>query len=454
MNKLKKQIGIFLICAMLFCMICAAPFTAAENPPIGDADVDGTVTIVDATAIQRVLAGLPVSSFDNKAADVDADGILTIIDATCIQRILAGLPMPGQPALDHTFTIDMIQKHGNIVLSVKATEFLALGYEYGDLLTVTINGTELTMPVGSEYSDVDQGKMICRVEISEVTGDDNVILAINLGDLATALDIAEKEKIDESPGYVWRYKVAEPVAVRISLKEKGGSYGDWIIHRLQRSDIREDYAGLTDAEYANFREITTAGMGQGKLYRSSSPVRPKLNRNQEADAACAAAGIRTIINLADDTETMQSYEGYGETYYSKQDILPLALEMDFFTEHFKAGLADAFRYIAAHDGPYLIHCNEGKDRTGFICAVAEALMGAAAGEIVTDYMITYYNFYGVEPGTEQYDVIARTNIEKSIAAAFGMESIFDGGLQEKAEAYLIGVGLTEQEIALVREKLG
>ena len=56
----------------------------------GDADGDGSVTILDATMIQRKLADLPVLSFNEYAADVDGNG-LDIIDATKIQRKLAGL---------------------------------------------------------------------------------------------------------------------------------------------------------------------------------------------------------------------------------------------------------------------------------------------------------------------------------------------------------------------------
>ncbi len=55
---------------------------------LGDADGDGVVTILDATVIQRILAGFTVPSFNEKAADVDGDG-LDITDATKIQRFLA-----------------------------------------------------------------------------------------------------------------------------------------------------------------------------------------------------------------------------------------------------------------------------------------------------------------------------------------------------------------------------
>ena len=54
----------------------------------GDADGDGVVSVLDATAIQRRLVDLPTASFNEIAADVDGDG-LNIIDATSIQRYLA-----------------------------------------------------------------------------------------------------------------------------------------------------------------------------------------------------------------------------------------------------------------------------------------------------------------------------------------------------------------------------
>ena len=59
---------------------------------IGDVDLDGAVTILDATAIQRHLASLEALSEEAlKAADCDGVGAVTILDATEIQRYLVGL---------------------------------------------------------------------------------------------------------------------------------------------------------------------------------------------------------------------------------------------------------------------------------------------------------------------------------------------------------------------------
>ena len=60
----------------------------------GDVDGDRNVTILDATHIQRELAGLDNARFVDEAADTDGDGEVTILDATCIQRWLAAYEVP------------------------------------------------------------------------------------------------------------------------------------------------------------------------------------------------------------------------------------------------------------------------------------------------------------------------------------------------------------------------
>ena len=76
-------------------------YTVLSGDILGDVDKDGHVTIIDATFIQRKLAGIPIPfEFNNSVADVDSDGEVTIIDATFIQRWLANLSAPegiGKP---------------------------------------------------------------------------------------------------------------------------------------------------------------------------------------------------------------------------------------------------------------------------------------------------------------------------------------------------------------------
>ena len=183
--------------------------------------------------------------------------------------------------------------------------------------------------------------------------------------------------------------------VSFAMKEQGGYYDQWVMHQLVRSENREDYPDLTDEAYANFRAVTTTGIGAGKLYRSSSPVNPEINRNHQADAAAEKVGVKTFVNLADAEETMKGYEGFADSYYSKQNYICLNLGVDFSSEEFRHGLAEGLRFIAKGEAPFLVHCNEGKDRAGFATAIVLESLGASRDDIIEDYLITNEYLTGV-----------------------------------------------------------
>ena len=63
-----------------------------QNTLIGDVNGDGTVTVLDATMLQKYLAGLASFSDEQLAvADTNGDGSVTVLDATAIQKYLANL---------------------------------------------------------------------------------------------------------------------------------------------------------------------------------------------------------------------------------------------------------------------------------------------------------------------------------------------------------------------------
>ena len=65
------------------------PTTTAPHVVLGDVDGDGSLTVKDATYIQKYLAEFAeYSSISLKVADVDGDGRISVKDATEIQAIL------------------------------------------------------------------------------------------------------------------------------------------------------------------------------------------------------------------------------------------------------------------------------------------------------------------------------------------------------------------------------
>ena len=70
--------------------------------------------------------------------------------------LLAALTLPAaaEDCESYEFGIREISKYGNVELDCSGTEFAALGFEYGDIITVGMHGYTVEMPIGSNYSDL------------------------------------------------------------------------------------------------------------------------------------------------------------------------------------------------------------------------------------------------------------------------------------------------------------
>jgi len=356
--------------------------------------------------------------------------------------------LPAAAVQEVATFVETIAKHGNLELDISGEALMAHGLEYGDVLTVTIADAAWEMPLGSNYSDVDNGMPVMRSKNDASP----VVIALNMSDFATTAQLAAKTVTEEEPGYRWDYQVQEPVQVTITLKEKGGYREQWLLHQLVRTNERSDYGHLSDEAFANFRMVDTTGIRPGRLYRSSSPINPEIGRSAYADAAARKAGIATVINLADASNT---YEELENAFYPQCQTIYLNLSVDFASADFKEGLTKGLRFMLANEPPYLVHCNEGKDRAGFASALLECLMGASAEEVIEDYMQTYINYYGLEKGTEKYDAVVNSNIAKTLAAAFEVEDIHTADLAAEAAAFMQEeLGLAQAEVEALKTKLG
>ena len=350
-------------------------------------------------------------------------------------------------ATPFTVGFTQIKKSGNVILDTTFDEMKANGIEVGDIITVTVADQTFELPVGTSYTDVDVGCMICRFD----TEDNEITLAINMGSFASETGIGEKLTVDKAPGYQWNLFVTE---VGIALKEKQGYRTEYDARNLARTNARTDYADLSDEDFANFRAVKVTGIRENILYRSSSPIDPDLERCEYAMQAMENAGIRSVINLGDSEAAMTSFEAYADSYYSQCSILNIEMGYDFTSAEFGEKVKACVLFLIENEGPYLVHCKEGKDRTGMLCAILECFAGASVEEVKADYMATYRNFYHVEQGDETYDVILRNNLVKTLCSLFGVENPETADLREKAGSYLNSIGLTGKQLDALRAKLG
>ena len=452
--RLRKVKHTLVLSLLLFSMILTS---CAGNKPAAS-DSSGQAQPEAAAEAETAAVETAVDTAAAAEAETAAEAQAAVTAATASEQETAGDAEKGD-ALPLEAGIAGVNKYGSIVLTVSPESMQELGYDVADIIRVKIGDQEIDMPIGTAYTNVDSGEAICYFKFSTDGGQSLVVLAINMGNLVESLNIGEIQSIEEAPGHecVWVDGFDPTAPVEISMAEKQGyalEY-DQHVYTSSRTNVREDYADLSDEDYANFRAVSTTGMGTCTLYRSSSPINPALNRNEEADQAMEKAQIKTVLNMAENKEVMTGYADYALTYYSQCDIIPLDMPIAFEDEAFSEKFAEGLRFMIAHEGPYLIHCKEGKDRTGFTVAVLECLMGASADEVVDDYMKTFSNFYKVEPGSENYTRIADGAIKPILATAFRIDSIEDENvdLAKCAEEYLTRIGLTEEEINSVRDAL-
>lgn len=343
--------------------------------------------------------------------------------AVAAEETTAMMPMEEQKkenSVDGVFV--EADKYGNMLTSLTKDDLDAAGLSFGDMVNVTVEGVDYVCPIVSTYSDVDVGDFLLRAK-----DDGSIYFAINYGNCA------------KKTGAV------ADMPLTISMNNKGAYLLEYQTRHLEKSEERSDYA--SDAIFANFREVTTSNIAPGVLYRSASPVLGDA-RAPYADKLAMAAGIKTIVNLADSEESMMATidpNSWYKTMYDAGHVILLDMDVDYSGEEFGKLLGQGFKYMAANEPPYLVHCNEGKDRAGFASVILEALMGADLNEITYDYMMSYSNYYGVQKGTAKYNYIADTPYNMLMTISNGME-VTDKNLSAIAYDYMIRNGLTTDEI--------
>lgn len=109
--------------------------------------------------------------------------------------------------------------------------------------------------------------------------------------------------------------------------------------------------------------------------------------------------MQTVLNLADTEEMIESYDmpSYSSWLWENGNVILCPLKADPTATAYNTQLIAALKELPSHPAPYVVHCMEGKDRTGYVCALLEGLCGATYQEMVDDYLVTYANYYKVTP---------------------------------------------------------
>ena len=324
---------------------------------------------------------------------------------------------------------------GGVYIKMTIDDFNAVGFRYGDSVTVTFsNGYTMDdLPYFSGYY-VNVGEPL----LVAYPGYDYIKAAINYGK-----DVWEFAGLDDS------------MTATITLKAHGTYLDVQEASDIHYKDEREKYP--SDVVFANFRVVEVGRLKKGTLYRAASPCDNQHNRAPYVDALIRDAGVNCIVDLADNEGKVQKYiaaEDFNSPYwlslYEGGHVILLSMSMNFQADDFKAKVCEGLKAMSAQEGPYLVHCTEGKDRTGFMCMLIEALAGASYQEIVGDYMITYDNYYQITEQSDKakYDTILNRNLVAMIRYIVNDDSvdITTADLSLYARNFLLSIGMTDAEI--------
>ncbi len=276
-----------------------------------------------------------------------------------------------------TGKITSYNEFGAAMLDFTQADMTEAGFTLGDVISITVDDIVLIMPYYDGYY-TRNGEYLC------------VAYPTYPSICFTANNIGLPEELTGLEGHT----------VVIKMVEKGGRLDVQTALSMSYTLDRKDYPDFTDEQFANARASKGGRLASGVLHRSSSPFCNDISRAYYVSEYMESEKVMTVLNLADTEEKMKSYDmpPYSRQLWEEGNVILCPLKADPTADDFNKRLIAALKELPSRPAPYIVHCMEGKDRTGYVCALLEGLCGATYEEIVDDYLITYNNFFHLNPG--------------------------------------------------------
>ena len=163
-------------------------------------------------------------------------------------------------------------------------------------------------------------------------------------------------------------------------------YGDYVVgaRRLARGRLYRSahQARATEADLAQLARLniaTVVDLRRPSERRDQPSRRPSGWAGQVIESGNDDGGEAphiTFLKTADLTE--DSGRAFMAGTYRRLPFEPA--HIDLFSRYFRA--------LAEGDGPVLIHCAAGKDRTGLLAALTHSLLGVSRDDLINDYLLT------------------------------------------------------------------
>ena len=335
-------------------------------------------------------------------------------------------------------------RFGDVLVNFSTDDMLEKGFRYGDYLRIQVGDHDLKNVVFVESAN-------CSPYFSFFVVNDGASAGISL---------------------FFGFMVTAEVGSKVVMTYEGKCEG--YQHLTALKTLVTDESRYSDRmDYANFFEITGGDIAPGRLFRSYSIMRDSdvTGRSGYVDGFAEKYGIEYMIMLSyAESKVKEAPEWFKSSYGQKlvDNGSYTALNMhpaDLFNTPEK--VRAMFDAIIENDGPYLIFCDLGKDRTGMMSVLLQGLCGASNDEIRESYMKAFENLYLIEKGSESYRAIQELTYDRLVYLLAhpdmgGKLDLVDwtdadiSGIDvaSTAVAFIKGtLGLTDEQISQVREKL-
>ena len=182
------------------------------------------------------------------------------------------------------------------------------------------------------------------------------------------------------------------------------------------TDSRADYA--SDEEFANFYMVTGGDMKDGVLYRSFSPLYApnKQTRSTYVNQLAEEAGIQYEIALSYSDSAVktatQTLEGYCIDLCKEGKYVAPSMGYLYFQQKDKTQMV--LQSIIDNEGAYLVHCNVGRDRTGFVILLLQALCHCTPEEMKECEAKAFCNLCHIDVGTVEYSTVVDCTYDRNM----------------------------------------
>jgi len=214
--------------------------------------------------------------------------------------------------------------------------------------------------------------------------------------------------------------------IRLEAVENFRDFGDYPTQagrRLKRGRLYRSasHGRATDADLAAIEALALAvivdlrrpGERERDPSRRPAGFKGQVIENDEGEAADNDPWW-TFVRTCDLSEA--AFRGYLANYYREAPFV--SRHVDLFSRYFRA--------LAEAEGPVLIHCAAGKDRTGVLAALTHHIAGVHADDILEDYLLTNNPERMAARAPMVAELIAketgRTPTDAAIRAAIGVEA--------------------------------